>query len=222
MSRRVISWKLILLSVAVLTVAMLGLMWLWAHDFDVVRSIDEGINLLRDAGPFAFFGAMAILPAIGCPLLAFHLTAASAFAAQLGLGGVLAAAGAALAVNLALTYWLACYGIRPWLERLIARTRYKIPQLDTADHVEITLVVRITPGPPFFVQGYLLGLAGVKFGTYMLISWLVAMAYAVGFIIFGEAILHGKAGKAIIGLSVIIAVALVFHLFRRHYGKKHP
>ena len=222
MTRRALSWKSVALAAAVLLVAGLGLFWLWAHDGKVGWAVADGIDLLREAGPVAFFGAMAILPALGCPVLAFHLTAASAFAAQMGIGGVLAAAGAALAVNIALTYWLACHGLRPWLEQLIKRTPYKIPQLDAADHAEITLVLRITPGPPFFMQGYLLGLAGVNFRTYMWISWVVAMAYAIGFIIFGEAILHGKAGRAILGLSAIVAVALLFHVLRRHYGKKRP
>jgi uncharacterized membrane protein YdjX (TVP38/TMEM64 family) len=66
----------------------------------------------------------------------------------------------------------------------------------------------------------LLGLAEVRFGTYLWISWLIAFVYATGFIVFGDAILHGKAKVAFIGLSILVAVALGVHLLRRHYGKK--
>ena len=77
----------------------------------------------------------ALLPAAGFPISVFNLTAASAFAAQMGLVGVIVAAGAAIAVNLALTYWLARYALRPWLEQMISRTKYKIPVVAAADQV---------------------------------------------------------------------------------------
>jgi uncharacterized membrane protein YdjX (TVP38/TMEM64 family) len=175
---------------------------------------------LQRLGPGAFFTAMALPPAAGAPIFVFYLIAGTAFATTLGMGGVLAATGAALAVNLSLTYWLARYGLRPWLEQMIARTRFKIPPLDAADHAELTVILRITPGPPFFVQSYLLGLAGVRFGTYLWISWAIAMAYASGFIVFGDAILHGQARVAVMGLSGLVAVSLIIHFLRRHYGKK--
>jgi uncharacterized membrane protein YdjX (TVP38/TMEM64 family) len=212
--------KLIVLVVALLAAAGTGLWWLKIHDFNVRLAIDEGVRVLRDAGPWAFFTAMAVLPAAGMPISFFNLTAASAFAGQMGLAGVIAAAGVAILVNLVLTYWLARYALRPWLVQMISRTKYKIPVVSAADGAEITLLIRITPGPPYFVQSYLLGLAEIPFGTYLWISWVITFAYAAGFIVFGEAILHGKAKVAFVGLSVLVAVALAVHLLRRHYGKK--
>ncbi len=194
--------------------------WLKIHDFNIRLSIDEGVNLLRMAGPLAFFVAMALLPAVGFPLSIFNLAAGTAFAERMSLPGVLVAAGIALAVNIALTYWLARYALRPWVEQLISRTKYKIPVVPPAEQKELTLLIRITPGPPFFLQGFLLGLAEVKFSTYMLISWPIAFLYSTGFIVFGEAILHGKAKVAFIGISILVAVALGVHLLRKHYGKK--
>lgn len=212
--------KLVALLLFAFAGAGAGFWWLKIHDYNVRVAIDEGVNLLRAAGPLAFFSAMAVLPAAGMPLSIFSLTAATAFAGRLGLGGVLAAAGAAIAVNLVLTYWLARYALRPWLEQLISHTKYKIPVVAAEEHAEVSLLVRITPGPPFFLQSYLLGLAEVRFGTYLWISWLITFVYATGFIIFGDAILHGKAKVAFIGLSLLVAVALGVHLLRKHYGKK--
>ena len=220
MENRPSSLKLITLFVVALAGAGAGFWWLKIHDFNVRASIDEGVNLLRNAGPLAFFTAMALLPAIGAPISAFTLTAGTAFAARLGLGGVLAAAGLAIAVNLALTYWLARYALRPWLEQMISRTKYRIPAVAPDEHAEIALLVRITPGPPFFLQSYLLGLAGVRFTTYLWISWVITFVYSTGFIVFGDAILHGKGKVAFIGLSIIVAVSLGVHLLRKHYGKK--
>lgn len=218
--QRVISWKLIVLIVVALAVAGSAVGWLWLHAFSVRDSIDAGVGVLRDGGPWAFFTGMALLPAAGFPISVFNLTAGTAFAEQMGLGGVIAAAGVALAINLALTYWLARYALRPFIEDLVGRTKYRIPKLGPDEHTEITVLVRITPGPPFFVQSYLLGLAEVRFGIYLGISWVISMAYSTGFIVFGDAILHGKAKMAFIGLSAIVAVVLVVHFVRKHYGKK--
>lgn len=212
--------KLIALLGLALGGAAVGFWWLKIHDFNVRVSIDEGISLLRSAGPLAFFSAMAVLPAIGMPISVFNLTAGTAFADRMGMGWVLAAAGLAIALNLTLTYWLARYALRPWLEQMISRTKYKIPVVPAEEQAEITVLLRITPGPPFFLQSYLLGLAEVRFFTYLWISWLITFVYSIGIIVFGDAILHGKGKVAFIGLSLIVAVALGVHLLRKHYGKK--
>lgn len=220
MPKRLFDLKLILIALAFVVAAVAGLWWFKIHNYSVRESIDAGITVLRDAGPWVFFSALALLPAVGFPISVFYLTAGSAFAERMGMPGVIMAAGLALLVNISLTYWVARYGLRPWLEQMVSRTKYKIPAVAPAEHAEITLLLRITPGPPFFVQGYLLGLAEIRFSTYLWISWVVAMSYASGFIIFGDAILHGKGRLAFIGLSALVAVSLIVHLLRRHYGKK--
>jgi len=212
--------KLGALGLGLLALVGVGLWWFKIHDCSVRLSIEAGVAALREAGPWAFFSAYALLPALGFPISVFNLTAASAFAEQMGMAGVIAAAGAAIAVNLVLTYWLARHALRPWLERLVSRSKYKIPVVADADHAEITLLLRITPGPPFFLQSYLLGLAGVRFLPYLWISWVISIVYATGFIVFGDAILHGKGMVAFYGLSGLFAVGLIVHLLRRHYGKK--
>ncbi len=220
MENRLSPLKLAALAAVLLVLAGAGLWWLKLHDYSVWQSIEAAVDLMRDAGPLVFFSAMAVLPAVGCPLSLFTLTAGTVFAARLGLPLVLACCGLALALNLTLTYWLAAFVLRPTLEQLIARTKYKVPELDEADHSELTLIVRLTPGPPFTVQSYLLGLARVRFFTYLWISWVVVMPLAVGCVIFGDAILHGKALVAMLGLGAIASVSLIIHFIRRHYGKK--
>ncbi len=222
MANRSLLLKVIALAVLVLAAAAMGLWWLKLHDFNVRLSIEAGIAVLRDAGPWAFFGTFAVLPAVGFPISVFYVTAGTAFTEKLGMGGVLTATGGALLVNLSLSYWLGRYLLRPWLEEMISRTKYRIPVVAPAEHAEITVLLRITPGPPYFLQSYLLGLANVSFGTYLWISWVISIAYATGFIVFGDAILHGRGKVAFLGLSVLVAVSLAVHLLRRHYGKKRP
>lgn len=213
------SKKGLLIKVAVLGVAMLvagALIW---RGVNVKALVVQCMATIAGAGPWVFFSAMAILPAIGFPLLAFALPAGPAFIPQLGRGGVIAAYGAAIAVNLALSYWLARYALRPVVSRLVARLGYRIPQLAPDEQVEVAVLLRVTPGTPFCLQNYLLGLGEVPFFTYLAVSWPIAMAYGVGFVLAGDALMRGEARMAIFGVSLLVVVVIVVHLLRKHYGK---
>jgi len=186
---------------------------------DVRGLVVRGMALIAEAGPWVFFGAMAVLPAFGAPQLAFALPAGPAFIPVWGRGGVLVAYGVAIAADLALAYWLARYALRPLVARLVARLGYQIPRLAKDEQLEVTVLVRVTPGTPFCLQSYLLGLGEVPFLTYMAVSWPVAMAYGTGFVLAGDALMRGQARMAILGVSVLVVAAIAVHLLRKHYGK---
>lgn len=189
---------------------------LMIRGFDIKSMIVNIMDTIRLLGPLAFFTAMALLPAAGFPLMAFALTAGPAFGAQLGLGGVLLGSAAAITVNVVLTYWLARRALRPLLAWALGRLGYAIPAVPASEQLEVTLLVRITPGPPFFVQSYLLGLAEIPFRTYLVPSLLFPMINLSGVVIFGDALMHGKAKIAVLGISLVVAALLGVHLLRRH------
>jgi uncharacterized membrane protein YdjX (TVP38/TMEM64 family) len=109
---------------------------------------------------------------------------------------------------------------RPLLEKLLKRLGYAVPQMQDSDLTDLTILIRVTPGPPFFVQNYLLGLAGVPFGRYMLISCVVTWVYTAAFVLFGDALLHGKGKMAMLAGSLLIIAIVITHWARKHYGKK--
>ncbi len=183
--------------------------------------IDRGLVILQEAGPWAFFAAMAVLPAACVPMLAFSLTAGPAFGERMGMGAVVAAGLAATTVNLALTYWLANRALRPWLSALIARLGHKVPRVEAADMTDLIVIVRVTPGVPFFLQNYILGLADAPLGRYLAISCVIAWPYTAAFTVFGDALLHGRGRVALVAVSLFLALAAAAHLLRRHYaGRK--
>jgi uncharacterized membrane protein YdjX (TVP38/TMEM64 family) len=157
---------------------------------------------------------------MGAPILAFILMAGPAFEPQLGRCGVLAACAVSNFVSVSAGYWLARRWLRPWLEKFVARSGHKVPQVAPADEFEVTLLLRITPGPPFFLQNFLLGLAEIPFPRYLAISWTVIMLNTAGLVIFGAALANGKAREAVLGISLFIAALLIIHLLRRHYAKR--
>lgn len=212
--------KKLLIKLAAALVCLLVAGVLVIQGVDLKAWGEKGLDLLRGAGPVAFFTAMALLPAAGLPMMTFSLTAGSAFADQMGMGTVIVCGLAAVTVNVAVTYWLATKALRPLLSNLLQRLGYKIPEVPEADMTDMIVIVRVTPGPPFFTQNYLLGLARAPFGKYMLISCGIAWSYNAAFIVFGDALLHGKGKAMLMGVLLLVALVAVTHLLRRHYGRK--
>jgi uncharacterized membrane protein YdjX (TVP38/TMEM64 family) len=191
-----------------------------ARGLDLRSMVQEGLAIIREAGPVVFFTAMAILPAIGAPISFFSLTAGSVFGAQLGMPLVITLALTAILVNMALSYYLASRALRPVLEALVTRLGYKLPKVASDDATDLIILLRVTPGLPFPVQNYLLGMARVPFRKYIVISGIIAGSLTIAFILFGDALLHGKGRVALVSLLLILALSMATHLVRKHYAKK--
>jgi uncharacterized membrane protein YdjX (TVP38/TMEM64 family) len=187
---------------------------------DVPALINRGMDLIRRVGPVAFFLAMAVLPTAAVPFSLFTIPAGEAFAPQLGLGTVIAIALVVLAVNLALSYWVARYALRPVLTRLLQRYGYAVPRVTPDNALAVTLVMRLTPGPPYVVQCYVLGIAEVPFGLYMIVSWLCQAPWVVGFIVLGQGLLNGNFIVAAKGLGVLVVLVVAVQWLRKKYAKR--
>lgn len=180
----------------------------------------RGLDFIRDAGPWVFFTGTAVLPAFGAPLSAFTIVAGEAFSHQMTLWGVIVAAIVAIGINLAFTYWLARYALRPILSKLIERYGYKIPTVTAKNALSIALVVRLTPGPPFFVQSYVLGLAEIPFKLYMIVSWLCILPWTIAFIVLGKGLFNGNFTLVIYGAGVIVVATVIVHAIRKRYAAR--
>jgi uncharacterized membrane protein YdjX (TVP38/TMEM64 family) len=183
---------------------------LWGVVFDACVS----------AGPGVFFAAMALAPLVGVPMSPFALAAGPLFGARLGTPVVLVLGLAAITFNLTVTYWLARRWLRPLLARLVERLGYRLPEVERGDATDLIVLLRVTPGPPFFVQNYLLGLAQVPFGRYLAISCAVQWSFNIAFILFGDAISQGRGKLATIAIMLLLALMAGTHLVRRHLGRK--
>jgi uncharacterized membrane protein YdjX (TVP38/TMEM64 family) len=202
--------------IVVVALLVSGAVW-FSLDNGLKELVQRGLELIRRAGPTTFFLAMALLPALGAPLSFFCLTAGSVFGPQLGMPAVMALSLTAIATNIALSYLLATRALRPPLEALIKRLGYQMPRVASGDTTDLIVLLRVTPGLPFPVQNYLLGLAAVPFTRYLLVSCLIAFPLNAAIIIFGEALLQGKGRTALLGLLLLLALMAVIHLVRRRY-----
>ncbi len=212
--------RMLLVKLAAAALVLLVGAGLVARGYDIKGAIEQGLALVRSAGPTVFFLGMALLPAVGAPQMAFTLTAGPLFSAQLGTPAVVLLALAAMTFNMVLSYWMASRVLRPVLEALFKRLGYKIPQVEKGDETGLIVLLRVTPGIPFPVQNYLLGLARASFGRYLLISLAIQGPLNAAFVIFGDALKSGKGMIAFYGVSVIVVLLIGTTLLRKHYGKK--
>jgi Uncharacterized conserved protein len=187
---------------------------------DVRGAIDAGLEVIRNAGAAVFFVAMAVLPAVGVPASVFTLTAGPVFGPKLGMPLVVVLSVAAMMFNIVMSYFLARRALRPVLEKLIQRLGYKLPDVPKEDMLDLTIIVRVTPGSPFPVQNYLLGLARVPFGMYVAVAFVVQAIYTPAFVLFGDALLQGKGRMAMVAGSLLVVAVVVTHWVRKRVTKK--
>jgi uncharacterized membrane protein YdjX (TVP38/TMEM64 family) len=208
------------LKVAILVILAMAGVVLVICGVNLIEVRDRSIAAVRDSGPGLYFTAMAILPALGVPLLAFTLSAGPMFGQRLGIGIVVLLSLAAITVNFILSYFFARYTMRPVIARLMAWLGYNLPKIPEGDITDVIIIVRVTPGIPFFAQNYLLGLAGVPFGKYLLITCIFTWVLSGAFVLFGDALMRGQGKIALITACLLIASTAATHLTRKHYAKR--
>lgn len=205
-----------------LVVAALGWWWMKSQGYDLRTGSEHILKFVRGLGPGMFFSLMTLLPAVGAPISIFTLTAGPLFTPVLGLPLVLLFSGLSIGINLAFTYALARWVFRPFAGKLCAWLGFKLPEVAVEDQRSLVILVRVTPGPPYVLQNYLLGLAGIPFTTYFTISWVVSSLYAFAFILFGDAIAQGKGRGALLAASLLIALTVGVRFVRKYLQRKKP
>ena len=186
----------------------------------LVEAADAVVLRLREAGPGVFFVAMALLPAVGFPLIAFTLAAGPVFGPTLGAGWVIVWSLTAVVINLLLTYWLANRALRPLVSRLLTYFDVSLPDCTAGGAWQLTLIVRLTPGPPYWVQSYLLGLIRVPLVAYMVVSTLVMTGYILALVFGGVAIVQGSGRRVFAAAGILIVFIAVLQLMRQRMARK--
>jgi uncharacterized membrane protein YdjX (TVP38/TMEM64 family) len=207
--------------VAAVSLAAVAQLFGWRVVFEAVRGwVTTGAGWVTSAGPGVFFTAMAVLPAVGVPMAPFALATGPLFGTQFGFPALLGMAIVAMTVNLTATYWLARRGLRPLLTRLLERWGYRIPQVGRDEITDLIVLLRVTPGVPFFVQNYLLGLVDAPFPRYLALSCAIQWPINCGFMLFGDALSKGRGKMILTSVLLIAALIVATHMVRKRLAKK--
>ena len=177
----------------------------------------EQLIELCQAHPVLLFLAIAILPGMGFPASPLLIAAGVAW------GGGLRACSLAIsasAINMTWTYFLATGIGKPLLLRLFGKRLQKWESPQGKNLYMITGALRLTPGIPFFLQNYALGIMGIPFLPYILISLPLNAIFVIGFVVSGGAILSGSIAHALAGLGLILLVTLLLRYLRSRYRSR--
>ena len=174
-------------------------------------------SILVDHGPLLFL-AIAILPGLVLPV-----------APLLGLAGLWGGENGpwlsclyctlALFANLCWTYWLARGPARIFLVNLLSRSRFRLPESPPDNMMEWALILRLTPGVPFIFTNYALGLLGMAFSPYLLVSLPVLAFTACGYVLAFAGIFGGEWKYLWTGCCIIIVTILLGRLALKRKGK---
>jgi uncharacterized membrane protein YdjX (TVP38/TMEM64 family) len=207
----------LLLFTGVCGAALVYYMWTLHPDFEYWQSLlDRGLQYLK-AHPTALILSLAILPGIGFPISPLLILVGIVLGERYGILTACIMGLCAQAICTTWTYILSTGPLRKTLIRTILKNR-PIPELTQSNVWRLGLILRITPGIPYALQNVVLGVMGMPFMIYMIISIPIQGLYAVGFMVTGGAIFKGNIGLAISAVTLLIVVILVTRIFikRKH------
>ncbi|MGF1484044.1 MAG: hypothetical protein ACFBZ8_06740 [Opitutales bacterium] len=210
-------WRLFSLGVLVgaglVTVAILSPLT-WEEIFAQAKALINWLEVTSQAYPLLLVVALALLPLTGFPasvLLVLCGAHGPALGFLMGLTG--------LTLNTVIVYTLGTRILcRP--AQMVCRWRgVSVPQVPEGQAVKFSFAVRLLPGPPPVLQGIVLSLGGVPFGTYLWVTMTVQGAMTLGFVLVGLSLFEGGSGLAIAGLAVILGLALLARLYTQRNAR---
>lgn len=177
-----------------------------------MESLNQLFDWISQAPPIGLFAALVLLPLIGIPVSPVWI----AVGVRLGtLTGILIAL-AALLINFTLAYGIATRFIRGRLHARLESRGNALPEMKPGDETRWIILVRMAPGFPLFLQNYLLGMAGVGFLRYLILSLPIQGIYAFLFISLGTSLSGSGLWRAVLAASGLVAAGLLISLVRRH------
>lgn len=204
----------------IVLLALVALVLIWLNREDIVAQVTAlrawSIAQLEGIPASLYMLTMIIAPAFGAPLSIFYVTIAAVMGGPVE-GVLWACVGVAL--NMALSYYMAAYLCRPLLHRLMIKLGYKVPVIRADLEKKVIIIVRVSP-LPFFVQNYSLGIARVQFWPYLWISVLIQSFWAVGMILLADSFFSGSWLLAVSGAVVLITAFLVMRSIQRRNERK--
>lgn len=181
-----------------------------------------GGRMLEFAGenPLWLFLAIAVLPALPVPASPFLILAGVVFTPRFGTPAACLLALAAIGLNMTWTYWLASGPGRSLVDRLFDFLEIKLPALSSSNATRLTILLRVTPGIPFFLHNLILGFLRVPFRIYLPISLATTSLFTVGFVVFGNSLSSGRGKLALLAVSLMLMAAVLASFLRDRLAKK--
>jgi uncharacterized membrane protein YdjX (TVP38/TMEM64 family) len=168
--------------------------------------------------PWILFWALVVLPGLPVPTSALLLAAGVVWRDRPLIACLLCLL--AIALNMLWTYWLAAGPGRRGVEKFLASTSIRIPDLPHGDHLRVILIMRLTPGMPLFLQNYVLGFLRPPLRLYLPVSIVCTGVMACGVVLSGAGLADGRILPVLIGISLIVLAAVLTHIVRHWLARR--
>ncbi len=192
--------------------------WNMGVDLAALKVMWQQLNDYLVKHPAALFWALVFLPGLPVPTSALLFTAGVVWRDRPVMACLLSML--AISLNLTWTYWLAAGPARRLVEKMLSASGIQIPDLPRGDHLKLILVLKLTPGFPFFLQNYLLGFLRAPFHLYLPISFLCNAIIGTGVVLGGVGLADGKLMPVLMGISLIVVGAVLTHSVRSWLTKR--
>lgn len=168
------------------------------------------------ARPWLLFAGLVVLPGLPVPTSALLFLAGTVWHEHPP--AACAICLLALALNMTWTYWMAARPGRHIVEKLLATSAFRVPQLPQGNHLRMILILRLTPGLPLFLQNYLLGFFRVPFRLYLLVSMACSGLISIGVVLSGAGVAKGNLIPIVTGIAMIALGFLLVQTIRKRLG----
>lgn len=210
---------LLLIIPGLLSAAFVFTLWNSHPDIEYWRDILGRILQFLEERPASLILAMAVLPGLGFPISPLLIFTGAVLGARYGMINTCLLILLAQAICSIWTYYLSAGPLRGIFQRYVLRKR-ELPPLSGQNAWRIASIIRITPGIPYALQNIALGVMGLPFRIYMIVSIPIQSLYSIGFIIGGGAMFKGRFGLALTALIFLVAVVLTARIFLNRNRKQ--
>ncbi len=208
------------LAAGVLLAGMAGLFLAWklGVDAEMLKVVWKGIEDFLIPRPWLLFGALVVLPALPIPTGVLLLLAGTVWRDRPVMACVICLT--ALALNMSWTYWVAAGIGRKLIVKLLGWMGMKVPELHEDNQLWVVLLIRLTPGFPFFVQNYLLGLLKVPFRLYLGVSLACNGVLSIGVVLSAAGLADRNWMPLLAGAAFLVTGVLLVNRIRLRMRKR--
>ncbi|MGB0415816.1 MAG: TVP38/TMEM64 family protein [Coraliomargarita sp.] len=197
----------------IISAAVVYKLWSAHPDLAYWKGLLDELRAFLADNPWALILTVATLPGLGVPISPILILFGIVMQPQFGVIGACAIGIAAQSLCSIWTYFLASGILRDFLRNYVLRNR-ALPELNHRNALRLGFIIRIAPGFPYALQNIVLGVLGLPFKTYLLVSIPVNSLYTIGFIVTGGAIFEGQVGLALTGALLLVVVILATRMIR--------
>lgn len=184
----------------------------WAADFK------EQLHILDNVPLICYSLVIFVLPIFFLPVTPVFVIAASRTETD-SYAAVLACCILGVTMNVVASYFISKkFGV--FLRNKLAVRGINVPTVKDSEEYEITFLMRMIPGNPLAVQNYVLGIAGVSFFKYAVVSLPIQWAQIAVYVYFGEGVFSGGLSKIMLASSMLLVIAVIARVVEKRYGAK--